>query len=242
MAGLLDPERRKKARRERGERKQRLLQAARQSILSRPYTELTLESLDRSAGLREGAASMYFGSLEGLVLRLLRDELEDWLAAVENGLRTAEEEGRHLPELADLLATTLSGRRLLRRLLALLPLALDRRTVEMDGVHDMELWRFGRLTEAGQALVRSYRGLTPVEARDLLRRALVLAAAVEPLAQPPSGMALASSDPDLAPLYPDSETELRMLLHALVRGTPGSAQAPGDHESPVVGERPLAGE
>lgn len=241
MAGLLDPERRRKARRERGERKQRLLQAARQSILSRPYTELTLESLDRSAGLREGAASMYFGSLEGLVLRLLRDELEDWLAGVEAEVRKAEE-GRQFPELAELLATSLAGRRLLRRLLALLPLALDRRTVEMDGVHDVELWRLGRLTEAGELLARRYPALPPAEARDLLRRALVLSAAVEPLAQPPSGMALAISDPDLAPLYPDSDTELRILLRALVHSTLGSTQPAGHHQGPVVGEGPLTGE
>ncbi len=218
MAGLLDPRRRQRAREERGERKRRLLDAARRSILSRPYAELTLESLDRAAGLREGAASMYFGSLEGLVLHLLRNELEGWLAAVEAGVAEVDEP-QPPSRLADLLAATLGHRRLLRRLHALLPLALDRRTVEMDRVHEVEMWRLERLTRTAEMLAEKTQGLTAAGARDLLRRALELTTAVERLAQPPSGMAVACADPDLKPLYPDSETELGMLLQLLVRAT-----------------------
>ncbi len=215
MAGLLDQDRRRRAKNERSERQLRLLEAARKALLSRPYTELELDSLDRAAGLRQGAASMYFGSLEGVVIRLLREELDDWLNDLEQRLGALTGSIR-TEEAAELTADTLVGRRLLRKILAVLPVALERRTVEMGLVQDLERWRLERLSHTADALADRCATLTPEAALTLLRRACLLVAAVEPLANPPSGMAIASNDPDLVPLYPDSETELQRLLLASV--------------------------
>ncbi len=211
MAGLLNQDRRRRAKDERAERQRRLLEAAQKAVLSRPYTELELDSLDRSAGLRQGAASMYFGSLEGVVIRMFREELGDWLNKLEERL-SALTEPIQVNAAAELIADTLRGRLLLRRIIAVLPVALERRTVEMDLVLDLERWRLERLSRAAAVLARSCTTLTLEAALTLLRRACLLAAAVEPLANPPSGMALATNDLDLARLYPESEAELRDLL------------------------------
>ncbi len=201
-------------------RRAAILEAARTALLSRPPAELTLESLDRAAGLRQGAASMYFGSLEGLVAVLFEAELGDWLGTVEE--LAAKEDATRRPEtLAELLADTLCDRPLLCRLLASLPSLAARRTAEMDRLLDMENRRLARFREAGAFLEARWPFLGPGGGAVALRRATTLATAVEPLLNPPSGLLLAMNDPELAILHPDPREELRELLAAALANRPG---------------------
>ncbi len=216
MGRLLDPDRRRQAQAERAARQDALLRAARELLLDRPPTELTLEALDRSAGLRQGAASMYFGSLEGVLVRIAREALDDWAGALEE--RLGAESGEASPErLAALLQESLRDRALLRRLVAILPILLERRSVEMENLLDFETWRLVRARAVAARLEERWPLPGPDGGLRLLDRALRLAAAVEPLIRPPSGLALAAADPALAPLYPDGEEELGDLLLAVVR-------------------------
>jgi len=215
MGKLIDQDRRRHAAADRRRRQTAILAAARTALLSQPPGELNLEALDRAAGLRQGAASMYFGSLEGLVLHLLKEETDAWLGSLEDTLR--EERAPIPPEhLAALLANALGHRPLLCRLLAALPAMADRRTVEMDRILDLELWRLGRLRETGHLLESLVTGLEPDDGAVLLRRAMLLAVAVEPFLNPPSGLLLAMQDEALSPLYPDAKEELRTLLASVV--------------------------
>jgi len=90
----------------------------------------------------------------------------------------------------------------------------------MDRLLDMESWRLERFRETGARLEARHPFLGPGDGAVLLRRAALLATAVEPLLNPPSGLLLAMNDPELAPLYPDPREELRALLAAtLLAGT-----------------------
>jgi len=212
---LIDSQRRDRARTSRTERQAAILQSARKALLSQPPGELSLEALDRAAGLRQGAASMYFGSLEGLVFRLLREEIASWLDRIESLLR--EEPELFTPAgLAALLARTLARRHLLCRLLAALPTMADRRTVEMDQTLDLETWRLARLRETGSLLESRCPELEAGGGLVILRRAILLAGALEPLFNPPSGLLLAMNDPALSSLYPDAKEELRALLTTIL--------------------------
>ncbi|HHQ47554.1 MAG TPA: hypothetical protein ENK19_01545 [Acidobacteria bacterium] len=215
MGKLIDRDRRDRARADRRNRQAAILEKARTALLSQQPGELTLEALDRAAGLRQGAASMYFGSLEGLVFRLLRDEISSWLQRLESLLRDGP---ATLPPLglAEALATTLQERPLLSRLLAALPALADRRSAEMDQILDLETWRLERFREAGSLVESRCPDLQAGGGVVILRRAVLLAAALEPLLNPPSGLLLAINDANLAPLYPPPGEELRVLLAAIL--------------------------
>ena len=215
MGKLIDRERRKRARADRRNRQAAILEKARTALLSQQPGELTLEALDRAAGLRQGAASMYFGSLEGLVFRLLREEISSWLERLETLLQDAPATLAS-SDLAEALATTLQERPLLSRLLAALPSMADRRSAEMDQILDLETWRLERFREAGSVVESRCSDLPAGGGVVVLRRALFLAVALEPLLNPPSGLLLAVHDAGLAPLYPSAGEELRVLLAAIL--------------------------
>jgi len=215
MGKLIDRQRRERARTDRLNRQSAILEGARKAVLSQPPGELTLEALDRAAGLRQGAASMYFGSLEGLIFRLLREETSAWLDELESRLQAGP--ARLSPtDLAGLLTETLKERRLLCRLVAVLASMADRRTTEMDRILDLETWRLARFQEAGSLAESRCPGLHPGDGLVILRRTMLLAGALEPLFNPPSGLLLAMNDRTLSPLYPDPEEELRTLLSSIL--------------------------
>ena len=124
MGRLIDPEKRDRAKAKRVARKARILEVAR-SIFSRlPFVEVTLDSIGQRANVDRGVASMYFRSKEELFLRLLREELTDWYAALEAEFENADAPVSQ-PVLTELLATSLNGRPELTRFLSLEAVVLD---------------------------------------------------------------------------------------------------------------------
>ncbi len=215
MGKLIDQRRRDRARTDRLNRQSAILEGARKAVLSQPPGELTLEALDRAAGLRQGAASMYFGSMEGLIFRLLREETSAWLDGLESRLQAGP--AKLSPaDLAGLLTDTLKERHLLCRLVAVLPSMADRRTTEMDRILDLETWRLARFQEAGALVESRCPALDPGSGLVVLRRTMLLAGAMEPLFHPPSGLLLAMNDRTLSSLYPDPARELRTLLSSIL--------------------------
>lgn len=215
MGKLIDRKRKEKARTDRPAHQAAILEGARKELLSQSPGVLTLEGLDRAAGLRQGSASMYFGSLESLIIRLLREETSSWLDRIESVVSEGPE--NLLPsDLAGLLATTLQQRPLLCRLLAALPVMADRSTVEMDRILDLETRRLRGFRKTGALLEARCQDLKAGGGLVVLRRAALLAGAIEPLVNPPPCLLLAMSDQNLAPLYPDAGEELSTLLAAIL--------------------------
>lgn len=215
MGKLIDHKRREKAKTDRPAHRAAILERARKALLTQPPGELTLDMLDRSAGLRQGSASIYFGSLEGLIIRLLREETSSWLGQLVSVIQQDPREPSPT-DLAGLLATSLHERPLFCRLLAALPAMADRRTVEMDQILDLEKGRLQQFEQAGTLIDSRCPALEPGSGLVILRRAVLLAGALEPLVNPPSGLLLAMNDETLSPLYPDAEKELQTLLVAIL--------------------------
>ena len=219
MGKLIDRKRREQIKQDRASDRTAILEAARKAFLSQSLGELTLEALDRTAKVRQGTASIHFGSLEGLVFRLLREETSSWLGHLEIQIQGAPE---RLPptDLAELLAASLRDRPLLCRLLALLPAMADRHTVEMNQILDLETWRLQRFEETGALVESRCPELGTGGGFVILRRAVLLAGALEPLVNPPSGLLLAMNNEALSSLYPDAGEELQTLLTAVISGLP----------------------
>jgi len=219
MGKLIHRKDRKQEDKDRLARRASILSGARKAILSQPKGELTLETLDRAAAVRLGTASMFFGSIEGVVFRLLREEISSWLEALTSDLQEAAD--RMSPaDLSGLLATGLLDRPLLCRLLALLSMMADRHSMEMALMQELETWRLHRLEEAGVLVESRCSDLPNGGGLVILRRAILLAGALEPLINPPSALLLAMKEERLAPLYPDAGEELRALLTAILSNPP----------------------
>jgi hypothetical protein len=221
MGNLIHRKDRKQEEKDRSTRRTAILDGARRAILTQPKGELTLETLDRAAGERQGTASMFFGSIEGVVFRLLREEISTWIEELMSRLHEGTDQ--ILPaDLASLLTSGLLERPLLCRLLALLSLMADRHSMEMALMQDLETWRLRRLEEAGDLIESRCSDLPAGGGLVILRRAILLAGALESLINPPSALLLSMKEERLAPLYPDAGEELRTLLTAILSNPPSS--------------------
>jgi AcrR family transcriptional regulator len=214
MGRLIDPEKRDRAKRQRVERKARILNVAR-SIFSRlPFVEVTLDNIGQRADVDRGVASMYFRSKEELFLRVLREELGDWYSALEAELDRGDVDLSH-QDLAGLLATSLAGRPELTRFLSLEAVVLEQNLDAME-VFRLQRWRRDRMGEIAAILERNVDGLEEADAIRLLHRVQLLTAALRPAADPKGAAAYEVGDPDFAVFAVDFEAELERFVVAML--------------------------
>ena len=215
MGRLIDPEKRDRAKRQRVERKARILEVARSTFSKLPFVEVTLDNIGQRADVDRGVASMYFRSREELFLRVLREELADWYSALEAELDRADDPLSQV-DLAQLLATSLAGRPELTRLLSLEAVVLEQNLDAMEVFH-LQRWRRDRMAAVGAILEQKVDGLEEEDAMRLLHRVQLLTAALRPAADPKGAASYEVGDPDFAVFKIDFEMELKGLVAALLR-------------------------
>ena len=215
MGRLIDPEKRDRAKRQRVERKARILEVARSSFLKLPFVEVTLDSIGQRANVDRGVASMYFRSKEELFLRVLREELADWYSALEAELDRADDPLSQV-DLAQLLATSLTGRPEFTRLLSLEAVVFEQNLDAMEVFH-LQRWRRDRMAAVGAILEQKVDGLEEGDAMRLLHRVQLLTAALQPAADPKGAASYEVGDPDFEVFKIDFEMELKGLVAVLLR-------------------------
>lgn len=216
MGRLIDPEKRARAKRQRVERKQRILEVARSTFTRLPFVEVTLDNIGQRADVDRGVASMYFRTKEELFLRLLKEELEGWYSALEEELGLVDGV-LSPPKLAGLLASSLGRRPALTRLLRYEAVVLEQNIDAMQAFH-FQRWRRDRMGAVGELLERSVEGFKPEDGIRLLHRAQLLTSALAPAADPRGAASYEVGDPDFAVFVIDFETELKRLLMAFLEG------------------------
>lgn len=172
MGKLIDQERRARARGARKERMRLIKSAAREAFDRQAFADVSLESIGRRAGLRDGLPALYFGSKEELYLQLVGDEVRGWLEKVVCLLEDAEAQ-LEAPALGGLLARSLGGRPLLQRLLSQLVTVVEQTTdigAAMAFQHTLE----ERLSGAGQKLEQALPDLGRGQGTLILHRSLLL--------------------------------------------------------------------
>jgi AcrR family transcriptional regulator len=221
MGKLIDPERRKRAQRQRIERKARILQVARSTFSKLPFVEVTLDSIGQAADVDRGVASMYFRAKEELFLLLLRQELGEWYSELEAELERVD--GRlSRSELVELLAGSLARRKELTRFLSYEALVLEQNLDAMEA-YRYQRWRRDRLTAIGAHLEESADGLEEGTGIRLLHRAQLLAAVLAPTADPKGAATYEVGDPDFAVFAIDFEAEMKRFVAAMIEaGVKGS--------------------
>jgi AcrR family transcriptional regulator len=214
MGRLIDPEKRDRAKRQRIERKARILQVARSTFSRLPYVEVTLDNIGQRADVDRGVASLYFRSKEELFLRVLREELADWYSALEI---VFEQAGGPFSQadLAELLAKSLAERSELTRFLSLEAIVLEQNLDAME-VFRFQRWRRDRMATVGALLENLVEGLDRSEGIRLLHRVQLLTAALQPAAAPKGAATYEVGDPNFDVFKVDFESEMKRFVFAML--------------------------
>ena len=215
MGKLIDSKKRERAKQQRAVRKKRIREEARSTFVRMPYVEVTLDAIGHAAGVERGIASMYFRTKEELFLLMLRDELAGWYEEIEKSLDDVNGAlGREA--LADLLARSVAERPNMSRYLSLLPVVLEQ-NIEVMEVFRFQRWRRDRMAEAGRSVERSTRFVEPGQGSRLLYLVQLVAAGLEPAANPKGAAAFERGDPEFKGFWIDLETELKAIVLSLLK-------------------------
>jgi AcrR family transcriptional regulator len=211
MGKLIDPEKLERAKRQRDERKKRILAVARSTYSKLPFVEVTLDSIGQRANVDRGVASMYFKTKEELFLRILREELANWYEALETALGQRKFAVSR-SDLIDLLVTTLAESPDLTRFLSLEAVVLEQNLDAMETFR-FQRWRRDRMVAVGAVIADSVDGLDDDAGIRLLHRAQLLTASLYPASDPRGAATYEANDPDFEFMSIDFESELRRLLN-----------------------------
>jgi AcrR family transcriptional regulator len=218
MGKLIDRKKRERAKQQRAVRKKRVMEEARSTFVRMPYVEVSLDTIGQAANVNRGVASMYFRSKEELFLLLLRDELAEWYREIEKklgDLNGSLDRGA----LADLLARSVAEMPTMSRYLSLLPVVLEQ-NIEVMEVFRFQRWRRDRMVEAGEAVEQSTTALRPGQGSRLLYLVQLVAAGLEPAANPRGSAAFDRGDPEFEVFSVDLESELRAIVFAMLEDDP----------------------
>jgi len=205
---LIDPERRRRAREVREERRRRILTEADRSFVELPPAEVDLDVIGRRADVKAGIVSMYFGSREELYMVVLRRRLEAWQQDLE--ARLGKVGGRRgAGRVADDLAASLAARPELVRLLGVMGTMVEG-CGDITAALGFSRWYQERLRSLAGVVLKRCRGGDRDEAARLIHRTLLLAGALGFAAFPRGAGVLAVHEaPHLAV---DLEAELRRAV------------------------------
>jgi AcrR family transcriptional regulator len=200
------------------QREAAILDAARQLGAARGIREVTLTDIAEAVGLHKSAMLRYFETREQIFLRLTALGWREWSADLRQRLGELPS-GTPAAPVAGALAATLVARPMFCDLLAQAPLNLER-NVSLESVRAFKLVTLDEVGAIGTELIR-LRGLTELQAVDVIATATSLAGALWQMATPgPDVQALYRSDPRLAHATVEVAPRLTRVLTALLAGLP----------------------
>jgi AcrR family transcriptional regulator len=174
------------------------------------FDAFTMEAVAGELGLAKGTLYRYFPTREGLLLEVLRGELDDWFAEIDGAIaRVTSARG-----VADRLVTTLTARARMLRLLAVLPSVLER-NVPYETALDFKTFLLDHSARTGALLDTALSARKGSGSRLLVQ----LNAGVIGLylgAHPSPVVAEVLAQPSFVPLRVDLRRELTHLTRALV--------------------------
>jgi len=203
-------------------RRRVILDTATAMLDEMPAGEVSLNELSRRVGLAKSNVLRYFESREAVLLELLDQAVQQWVAEVVAELDRAHDLARPVAErgdrLAAVLSSSLSRHRTLCDLIAAQPGVLEH-NASVDAV--LRLKR--SLRDNVAALADAARSLVPelgASATTVCVMAVVLAGALWSHAQcSASAMEAYRIDPELAALRQDLPDALEATLSTLITGT-----------------------
>ena len=155
---------------------------------------------------------MYFKSKEELFLRILREELDEWYAELED---TLDRSGPSIggPKVIEILVTSIADRSDLARLLSLEMVVLEQNLDAMETFR-FQRWRRDRMVAIGTTIESAVDGLDEGAGGRLLHRTQLLTATLSQAANPTAPATYHVGNPDFEFMSIDLSEDLRALLTA----------------------------
>lgn len=204
-------------------RRRDIMQAALALLGKRRFAEIKMSEIAQEASLAKGTLFLYFPTKEALFLEILEDLLAEWLIEVDAQLDSGR--GRWTGvRVARIITDTLVARDTLTRLFTLVSSVLEQ-NVDVERVVTFKRKLQELLSPTGARLEQRLPFLAAGEGMHLLLRIYAVVVGVRQLCDPGAVAQQALERPELAPLAFHFESELRVLLGALLRGFEQGASA-----------------
>jgi AcrR family transcriptional regulator len=199
------------------ERRERLLDAARELFERQTFEEISMDGVARKAGVSKGTLYVYFPTREVLFLELLEREATRWFDALHTALVEASGAEMGAEDFADRFVATLRHRPVVVRLFAILHVVLEQ-NITLEAARSFKLF-------LRESLLRLARAAAPVlglasnaHAAQLLLRIYTYMIGLYPMAYPSPAVAEAMrADPRLEIMRLEFEPELLAVIPGMVR-------------------------
>jgi len=193
------------------ERRRSILEAARR--LWRADGFGTMEALAAEAGVAKGTLYLYFRAREEVLLAVLGDDMDAWLAELTERLPRLPADG-----LPGELVEDLAHRPMMVDLLTRLGTTLET-NVDEAAARAFKVRMMSRVVPLGEELDRMWVSVAPGTGVRFCLWFFALLVGIRQLAEPaPAARRAVEADPALAALRVDFQTELRAVLEATVAG------------------------
>ena len=213
---------------QRAVRRQVILETAAAMLTEMPVADLSLNELSRRVGLAKSNVLNYFESREAVLLELLGSELSAWVDALTvaaAAIPRAAKPGPRAEQLADAVVRTLAERPVFCDLISAQGSVLERNISAEAALafKQVSLTVYRRML----ALITQVLPEIGVDAATrFIKSASILAGAIWSHAHPTAAIVAAyESDPAIADLRLDFETDLREALQTLLYGVLPRARA-----------------
>jgi AcrR family transcriptional regulator len=213
------------------QRRDAILDAARQLARRRGVRNVSLADIAGLVGIHKSALLRYFETREQIFLELTAESWLDWAQALHTQLDGASPGAAGM--VADVVARSFAERPLLCDLIPHTALNLER-NVSIGAVRRYKLTSLGVISDAAGVVRAVLPDLTAEECDDFVKTMATMAGALWQIANPPPALAeLYASEPELARACVDLAPRLRrtavVVLAGLVpsRGSALSPVAPG---------------
>jgi len=214
VSALVNQEKRARAKAARDQRRKAIRNAAAHMFLHQPYAGVDLDAIGRTAGVKRGIVSLYFGNREELFLAIMKDEVTSWFTAVE---ARVEQLGERIDDdsLVRLFTDEIGGRKLLLRLTGLLQNVLEENVDILPAQMFLDVAR-KRSLSLGALLDKRCSGFREGDGvRFLLRFDIILAGLAQGTRLSGIFAALLEDD-NMAPFHISFPEEFELLLRKIL--------------------------
>ena len=198
------------------QRRRDILNAAATLMAEKGFDQVSLNAIARSAGVAKSNVYRYFESREEIFLTLLRQDWDDWLSLLEQGvvdLEGSDDIGRFSALVAGSIAASPRMCELVSVLASVLEQNLSEQALLTFKTESMAL---------GVRIMRTVQRALPSLPSDNLMQLghtlFALIAGLWPLGNPPPAVQKVMSRPELAPFQIDFESSLELALNLMLKG------------------------
>ena len=192
-----------------------MLAAAADLLEGWSYSDITMDRIAKRAGIAKGTLYLYFRTKEALFLSLYEERLNGWYSQMQ-ALADRSEGTVDAASAARVVSSSLASEPTLIYLHGLLYSTLSH-NIDLEATVAFRRRQSERISVLSRALAGRIEGLSFDRAVRFLIRLEVIVGGLSWAAQPPSALAQALEEDDLALFRLDFEEELREIATALLK-------------------------